>query len=190
MPVGPACGYDRARLVRRPVRAATSSGDWLSRLERTVHIREVTGSNPVSPTTVTSQTAGPSGPVSVPELDGARPHPWAGDAYVSCLGIHEQETRVNLVRAGIAKDTGCEGQGTVESQRPRHTISRWVDDRVHLRRGARIRMSRPATRPCPGRRPPRAMASGYRNATRQPTPMDGAVWPQATASSRCVASSA
>src|SRR5918994_134893 len=25
-------------------------GDWLSRLERTVHIREVTGSNPVSPT--------------------------------------------------------------------------------------------------------------------------------------------
>ena len=26
-------------------------GDWLSWLERTVHIREVTGSNPVSPTT-------------------------------------------------------------------------------------------------------------------------------------------
>jgi hypothetical protein len=25
-------------------------GDWLSWLERTVHIREVTGSNPVSPT--------------------------------------------------------------------------------------------------------------------------------------------
>ena len=25
-------------------------GEWLSRLERTVHIREVTGSNPVSPT--------------------------------------------------------------------------------------------------------------------------------------------
>jgi hypothetical protein len=31
--------------------AASSMGDWLSRLERTVHIREVTGSNPVSPTT-------------------------------------------------------------------------------------------------------------------------------------------
>ena len=29
---------------------AMSQGDWLSRLERTVHIREVTGSNPVSPT--------------------------------------------------------------------------------------------------------------------------------------------
>ena len=28
-----------------------STGDWLSWLERTVHIREVTGSNPVSPTT-------------------------------------------------------------------------------------------------------------------------------------------
>ncbi len=27
-----------------------SEGEWLSRLERTVHIREVTGSNPVSPT--------------------------------------------------------------------------------------------------------------------------------------------
>ena len=27
-----------------------SGGDWLSRLERAVHIREVTGSNPVSPT--------------------------------------------------------------------------------------------------------------------------------------------
>jgi hypothetical protein len=29
---------------------ARPGGDWLSRLERTVHIREVTGSNPVSPT--------------------------------------------------------------------------------------------------------------------------------------------
>ena len=31
-----------------------SGGDWLSRLERAVHIREVTGSNPVSPTTPAS----------------------------------------------------------------------------------------------------------------------------------------
>jgi hypothetical protein len=31
--------------------SASAMGDWLSRLERTVHIREVTGSNPVSPTT-------------------------------------------------------------------------------------------------------------------------------------------
>ena len=29
---------------------SAQSGEWLSRLERTVHIREVTGSNPVSPT--------------------------------------------------------------------------------------------------------------------------------------------
>ena len=35
-----------------------SRGDWLSRLERAVHIREVTGSNPVSPTT-SSRTIGP-----------------------------------------------------------------------------------------------------------------------------------
>ena len=31
--------------------ATSPMGDWLSWLERTVHIREVTGSNPVSPTT-------------------------------------------------------------------------------------------------------------------------------------------
>ena len=31
--------------------AHSPMGDWLSWLERTVHIREVTGSNPVSPTT-------------------------------------------------------------------------------------------------------------------------------------------
>ena len=31
--------------------AHSPTGDWLSWLERTVHIREVTGSNPVSPTT-------------------------------------------------------------------------------------------------------------------------------------------
>ena len=31
--------------------ATSPWGDWLSWLERTVHIREVTGSNPVSPTT-------------------------------------------------------------------------------------------------------------------------------------------
>ena len=31
---------------------AATSGDWLSRLERAVHIREVTGSNPVSPTII------------------------------------------------------------------------------------------------------------------------------------------
>ena len=31
--------------------SASPMGDWLSWLERTVHIREVTGSNPVSPTT-------------------------------------------------------------------------------------------------------------------------------------------
>ena len=30
--------------------AHSPMGDWLSWLERTVHIREVTGSNPVSPT--------------------------------------------------------------------------------------------------------------------------------------------
>jgi hypothetical protein len=30
--------------------ADSPMGDWLSWLERTVHIREVTGSNPVSPT--------------------------------------------------------------------------------------------------------------------------------------------
>ncbi len=30
--------------------APSPMGDWLSWLERTVHIREVTGSNPVSPT--------------------------------------------------------------------------------------------------------------------------------------------
>jgi hypothetical protein len=30
--------------------AGSPMGDWLSWLERTVHIREVTGSNPVSPT--------------------------------------------------------------------------------------------------------------------------------------------
>ncbi len=41
LPAGRACGYDRQTL----------KGDWLSRLERAVHIREVTGSNPVSPTT-------------------------------------------------------------------------------------------------------------------------------------------
>lgn len=35
--------------ARYTFRSAT--GDWLSWLERTVHIREVTGSNPVSPTT-------------------------------------------------------------------------------------------------------------------------------------------
>ena len=57
MPAGPACGYDR-HLVRRPVRCRDVRGDWLSRLERAVHIREVTGSNPVSHTTVTSIEAG------------------------------------------------------------------------------------------------------------------------------------
>ncbi len=30
-------------------------GEWLSRLERSVHIREVTGSNPVSPTSKSPQ---------------------------------------------------------------------------------------------------------------------------------------
>jgi hypothetical protein len=40
LPAGRACGYDSAPW-----------GDWLSRLERPVHIRKVTGSNPVSPTT-------------------------------------------------------------------------------------------------------------------------------------------
>ena len=40
LPAGRACGYDSA-----------PTGDWLSRLERPVHIRKVTGSNPVSPTT-------------------------------------------------------------------------------------------------------------------------------------------
>jgi hypothetical protein len=37
--------------------AAWGAGDWLSWLERTVHIREVTGSNPVSPTTFTHRCA-------------------------------------------------------------------------------------------------------------------------------------
>jgi hypothetical protein len=36
--------------------AACGAGDWLSWLERTVHIREVTGSNPVSPTTYPTLT--------------------------------------------------------------------------------------------------------------------------------------
>ena len=49
LPAGRACGYDQRR-IRRPVRCRDPRGDWLSRLERTVHIREVTGSNPVSPT--------------------------------------------------------------------------------------------------------------------------------------------
>jgi hypothetical protein len=39
LPAGRGCGYDSAPW-----------GDWLSRLERPVHIRKVTGSNPVSPT--------------------------------------------------------------------------------------------------------------------------------------------
>jgi hypothetical protein len=34
------------------------SGEWLSRLERSVHIREVTGSNPVSPTGFPQQCPG------------------------------------------------------------------------------------------------------------------------------------
>ena len=37
--------------------AHSPMGDWLSWLERTVHIREVTGSNPVSPTTTSPQAA-------------------------------------------------------------------------------------------------------------------------------------
>ena len=48
--VGPACGYDRA-VSDAPCDVASFQGDWLSWLERAVHIREVTGSNPVSPTT-------------------------------------------------------------------------------------------------------------------------------------------
>ena len=55
--VGPACGYDRA-VSDAPCDVASFQGDWLSWLERAVHIREVTGSNPVSPTTVTSMEAG------------------------------------------------------------------------------------------------------------------------------------
>ena len=39
------------RSVRHPAVPRPPRGDWLSRLERAVHIREVTGSNPVSPTT-------------------------------------------------------------------------------------------------------------------------------------------
>ena len=50
MLVGPASGYDRA-VSDAPCDVATYQGDWLSWLERAVHIREVTGSNPVSPTT-------------------------------------------------------------------------------------------------------------------------------------------
>ena len=38
--------------------AGRARGDWLSRLERAVHIREVTGSNPVSPTTLTPGRVG------------------------------------------------------------------------------------------------------------------------------------
>ena len=64
-------GADRSAIVARwpdlavrwrdlagPGGQARHVGDWLSRLERAVHIREVTGSNPVSPTTVTSTEAG------------------------------------------------------------------------------------------------------------------------------------
>ena len=56
LPVGPACGYDRA-VSDVPYDVASHQGDWLSRLERTVHIREVTGSNPVSPTKIASLVA-------------------------------------------------------------------------------------------------------------------------------------
>src|SRR6266545_6973017 len=55
-PTGRSSRYDGPALPVRPKRAmaqADPSGDWLSRLERAVHIREVTGSNPVSPTIVT-----------------------------------------------------------------------------------------------------------------------------------------
>jgi hypothetical protein len=38
--------------------AHSPMGDWLSWLERTVHIREVTGSNPVSPTIPSASGAG------------------------------------------------------------------------------------------------------------------------------------
>ena len=58
LPAGRACGYD-PHLVRRPVRRRDLSGDWLSRLERAVHIREVTGSNPVSPTIFRCQRSCP-----------------------------------------------------------------------------------------------------------------------------------
>ncbi len=44
-PVGRLMGRADGRYTATP-----SEGDWLSWLERTVHIREVTGSNPVSPT--------------------------------------------------------------------------------------------------------------------------------------------
>ena len=59
MPVGRGCGYDRRAFP----------GDWLSRLERAVHIREVTGSNPVSPTTSLSTPFGYRASGILPGMD-------------------------------------------------------------------------------------------------------------------------
>ena len=65
LPDGRACGYDRT--VPHGARCASRSlfGRLAQWLEHAVHIRGVTGSNPVSPTIVTQAVTGPSGPVSV-----------------------------------------------------------------------------------------------------------------------------
>ena len=61
-------------------------GDWLSRLERTVHIREVTGSNPVSPTIDTSQREAESR-ATTPLPGSRRALPTTRRSLSSLLGV-------------------------------------------------------------------------------------------------------
>jgi hypothetical protein len=70
------------------------SGDWLSRLERAVHIREVTGSNPVSPTKVTSHESGASAPLSCTHRPERMPESGLVEfplSSVSCMELLQQQ---------------------------------------------------------------------------------------------------
>jgi hypothetical protein len=125
LPGGRACGYDRPpsdepradgvaelRLAPRWAGAsfigevAENKGDWLSRLERTVHIREVTGSNPVSPTIVTPTETGPSGPVSVFVGSDATPSRGGVQSASSRLASPPPTTATSRFVDVIATSTG------------------------------------------------------------------------------------
>ena len=113
LPAGRASGYDRPARARRPT---ALRGDWLSRLERAVHIREVTGSNPVSPTTSDAaawSACGRPGGAAVREGQGT------GCARrARCAGRREGHQPVLRVEPRIPGAVGPGGRGSGLGREP------------------------------------------------------------------------
>ena len=79
--------------------AHSPMGDWLSWLERTVHIREVTGSNPVSPTTPL-----PPAPMPEPRVPYPAPERIAGlMADVGLAGVEWRRLAFGMVTIHVGR---------------------------------------------------------------------------------------